>query len=121
MEIPIDYHIIFMMMAFIIFLVTVLLLFIDTTFEKAIAANILAIFNMIICIVCAMSFHAIDMYGHDSTGTIQHNLYAEMYPFSFIYVGLFWIMFMLMFYSVYLFYKKPWEEYEKSGFDEIGY
>ena len=111
MEIPIDYHIIFMIMVFILFLVSILLLFIDTTLEKTVAANILIVFNIILCMIVSLSFGAIDLYGYDTDGVVVHNVYSDMFPFIYIYWALGYINIMLLFYCVYHYYKKPWEDY----------
>ena len=111
MEIPIDYHIIFMIMVFILFLVSILLLFIDTTLEKTVAANILIVFNLILCMIVSLSFGAIDLYGYDTDGVVVHNVYSDMFPFIYIYWALGYINVMLLFYCVYHYYRKPWEQY----------
>lgn len=115
MEIPMDYHLLFIAMTFILFILSIFLLFINTSLEKAVAANILCMFNMILSLVVAYSFAAIDMYGFDSAGAVVHNVYSEMYPFIYLYWAVFYINLMLIFYCVYLYLRKPWEEYMKGG------
>ena len=105
-----DYHIIFMVMSFLLLILTVLLLFIDVTFEKAIAANIFTMFNLVLCSLVSMGFGAIDFYSYDNTGTLVHNVSGSMYPFVYIYWILGYINLMLLFYCVYIYYKKPWED-----------
>lgn len=114
MEMPIDYHLIFMIMVFILFLISVFLLFIDTTLEKTVAANILIVINIILCMVVALSFGAIDMYGYDSDGTVVHNVYSDLYPFVYLFWVLMYVNIMLLFYCVYHYFKKPWEQYTKQ-------
>ena len=111
MEMPIDYHIIFMIMSFILLIITIFLLFIETTLEKTVAANILIVFNIMLCMIISLSFGAIDMYGYSSTGAIVHNVYSELYAFIYLYWVLMYVNIMLLFYCVYHYYKKPWEEY----------
>jgi len=117
MEIPIDYHILFLMMTFILFILTIILLFVDNTFEKTIAAMVLAVFNMVLCIFNALSFYAIDLYGHSGSGVLEHNVYYDLYPLGFLYLGLFYINFMLTIYCGYLFLRKPMEDH--YGKDEV--
>ena len=114
MEFLIEYHIIFMLMAFIIFIVAILLLFIDVTLEKAVAANVLLFFNMILNLIVSQGFGAIDLYSWDSSGVLVHNVYNDMYPFIYVYWMFFWISLMLLFYCVYIYMKKPWDDYVKG-------
>jgi len=118
MELPIDYHMLFLMMSFIIFIITIFLLFIDTTLEKAVAANVLIMFNLILCSIISLGFGAIDYYGYDSAGEIVHNVESGMYPFVYVYWIMIYINIMLLFYCVYIYIKKPWEEYiQESGYE----
>lgn len=119
LEVPMDYHLLFLAMNFIVFIITIFLLFVDTTFEKAVGAFILNMFNMVLCIVCGFLFTAVDIYGYDSTGAIVHNVHSSMHMLSWIYVTLFWVNLMMLFYATYLFYKKPWTDV--YGKDEIQY
>jgi len=114
MDFLIDYHILFMLMAFIIFVVAILLLFVDVTLEKAIAANVLLFFNMILNLIISQGFGAIDVYSWDANGVLVHNTVNSMYPFIYVYWMFFWISLMLLFYCVYIYMKKPWEEYVKG-------
>jgi len=110
LEIPMDYHLLFLAMGFIVFIITIFLLFVDTTFEKAVASFILCSFNIVLSFLCAFIFGAVDIYGYDSTGAIVHNIHGGMSSLSFIYVVMIYINIMLMVYAVYLFIRKPWEE-----------
>jgi len=110
-----DYHIVFMMMSFILFIVAVLLLFVDVNFHKTIAANVLLFFNMILNLIVSQGFGAIDLYSWDSDGTLVHNVTGSMYPFVIVYWVFFYISLMLLFYCVYIYYKKPWDDYVKGG------
>ena len=111
MEFLMDYHILFMMMSFILFIIAILLLFVNATLEKAVAANVLLFFNMILNLIVSLGFGGIDLYSWDSTGTLVHNVYSDMYPFIYIYWIFFYISLMLLFYCVYLYIKKPWDEF----------
>lgn len=113
MEFAMDYHILFMVMSFMLLIMSVLLLFIDTTIEKAVAANIFIMTNIVICSLVALGFGAIDFYSYDSSGTLVHNVSGSMYPFVYIYWILGYVNIMLLFYCIYIYYKKPWEEHER--------
>ena len=111
MSIPVEYHILFLLMSFIFFILTILFLFVNNTFEKTIAANILIAFNLILNFISGYSFNAIDLYGHNTNGTVVHNIYSELYPFTYIYWAFVWVNIMLIFYCIYLYLKKPIDEY----------
>lgn len=111
-----DYHILFMTMMFIMFIISIFLLFIETTLEKAVAANILLIINVILCIIVSLGFGAIDMISYDSDGTIVHNT-ADMYPLIFLFWVFGYINIMLIFYCVYIYYRKPWEQVESGKYE----
>ena len=114
MDVPIDYHILFICINIILFILTIMLLFVDNTFEKAIAANIFIWFNLVLTMICAFLFGAVDAPGYDSSGNIVHNTLDTMYPFIYFYLVIFYINMMLLFYTVYLFIKKPWEDIENE-------
>ena len=111
MEIPMDYHLLFLVITFLLLILTIIFLFIDPTVEKTTASVILIILNVIFCVVSAYSFFAIDYYGFDSAGAVVHNSYTAMYPLHVIWWGLTYVNIMLFVYCGYLFWKKPWEHY----------
>jgi len=117
MNVPMEYHILFLAMSFVLFIITIFLLFWNVTLEKAVASNITIMFNMVLCIIVALLFSGIDIYGHDTTGAIVHNVISDMHPFAYLYLVMFYVNLMLMFYCIYLFIKKPWDdlvEHEKE-------
>jgi len=116
MEFLMDYHIIFLMMAFILTLVSVLLLLTeDISIERAVGANVLILFNMVLNLIVSLGFGGIDVYGYDSNGALVHNVYSDMYPFVYVYWIFFYVNLMLLVYCVYIYYKHPWvEESEKK-------
>jgi len=124
MEFLLDYHIIFLVMTFIIFIISILLLFSDDiTLVRAVGANVLIFFNMILNLIVSQGFGAIDVYGYDSDGLLVHNVTASMHPFVYIYWLLFYVNLFLLFYCVYFYYKKPWEEHvalsRNKGWDDF--
>jgi len=110
MEIPIDYHILFLAVSFLLFILAGFLMFIDTTLEKAILAFIFCMFNVILNFLNAFIFSAVDLYGFDTTGAVVHNVYGGMHPLSFIFVVMMYINILFMVYCVYLFIRKPWTD-----------
>jgi len=109
MEIPIDYHLIFIMMSFIFFILIMFLIFIDNDFNKTVAAFILSMFNSVLCIISALSFFSINIFTTDAAGTLVSNPYHDLGIFSIVFVILFYINILLVIYCIYLFYKRPWE------------
>jgi len=109
MEIPIDYHILFLAMIFVLLIITIFLLFVDAELEKTVGAFILIMINVVFCLIAAFMFTAIDLYGYDTTGAIVHNVYSGMHYLSMLYVILMYVNFMLLVYCGYLFIRKPWE------------
>ena len=108
MYIPMDYHLLFLAMGFIVFIITIFLLFMDTNLEKAVAAFILSCFNIVLSLLCAFIFSAVDLYGYDNTGAVVHNVEGSMYPMTIVYIVMIYINIMLMVYAGYLFIRKPW-------------
>jgi len=80
----------------------------DTNLEKAVAGFILCSFNIVLSLLCAFIFSAVDLVGYDASGAVVHNLEGSMYPMTVVYVVLIWINVMLMVYASYLFIRKPW-------------
>ena len=109
-----EYHMIFMVLIFILFILSMLLLFMDVTFERAIASFIFITVNFILCAIVSLGFGALNFYGYDSSGVLVDNIYSEMYYFIYIFWAMGYINIMLLFYCVYIFYRKPWEEYMKG-------
>jgi len=116
----IDYHLVFILMSFILLIITAFLLFIEPTVETTTAAYIFIMINMVLCIFCSLSFYGLDLVGYDTAGEVVHNQYYEMQTFSFLFVGFFYINIMLLVYGAYLYYKKPWEEFYAENKDWIG-
>lgn len=114
MNVPMDYHLLFLVMNFVLLFVSILLLFLDTTMEKATAAMIFIMINMILTIIVALIFGAVDVYGYDSDGNIVHNIISDLYPFIYVYWTIFYINLMLLVYGIYVFIKKPWDEYVEN-------
>ena len=113
----IEYHLIFMIMVFILFMISILLLFVDVTLEKAIAANIFTVVNFILCAIVSLGFGAIDAYGYDANGVLVTNIYSEMYYFIYVFWAMGYINIMILFYCVYIYYRKPWESFMGEGYE----
>jgi len=115
MQIPIDILLIYIVIQIILFFLTVLLIFVEPTVEKTSAGLILIAVNIVICIMVALSYSAVDFYGFDYAGEIVHNVNNDLYPFMILYWGFFYINLMLSVYCGYLFWRKPWEEFYEAN------
>lgn len=121
LEIPMNYHILFITISFIIFIITILLLFLQPSFEQTIGAFILSAFNILLSLLIAFMFSGVDLVGFDSTGAVVHNVHGGMHPLALVFMGLIWINIMFMFYGTYLFIKKPWQEIMGDEFTQGQY
>lgn len=114
MGIPIDFTIVFMIIVIILLLITIVFLFVDPDFNKSIASMILCFINIVFSYMAAYSFLVISLYGYDAQGVLVENNVYDFYPFGAFFVVFVYINLVLIFYALYLCYKKPWEEVLKS-------
>lgn len=115
MEILLDYHLVFIVIVFVLLLITVLLLFIEPTHEKAIAAIIIAGINGIICLISAYSFFRIGLIGFNSAGTGIVTAYEDMQIFFGLFMAFIYINAAFVLYGGMLIMKKPWDEIAKEN------
>ena len=94
-----DYHLLFVTMAFILFVIQIFLLFVDTDKWKAIGAMILTGFNMNLCWVVSLGFTVINIPGFTSSGVLVDNPTPDMWMFFAMFLGLASVNTMLMFYA----------------------
>lgn len=113
MGIPIEYHLILIFLSTLFFLLVFMLMFVDVDFDKAIAGTILSFLNIVFCYVTGMGFFSFDIYGYDTTGTIVSNIISEYSELGIIFIGMAYIMVILLFYGFWLFFKKPWDQTRK--------
>ena len=105
LNIPMEYHLVFIIIAFLIFILVMMLLFNENDVFKTIAALILSLFNMILCIVNAIAFYTIDYPTQDSAGTLFHNVIENIDSLGTIFVAMFYLHLLLIFYCLYIFLK----------------
>lgn len=109
MEVPMDYHLMFMMMSFILLILIGFLLFLEQEFNRTILAFILSFINAILCSITAMAFFGINIMTVDGAGTLINNVYHDLYMLGILFVVLAYVNVLFIFYCIYLFLKKPWE------------
>lgn len=95
----IDYHIVFIILAVIVFLFSLMCLFFgDKTKEKVIAGWICIMFNLNLCLFNFWGFLSINLYGFDSDGVYVANSIADMQFGWAIFFGLMMVNIGLLFY-----------------------
>lgn len=116
-----EYHLIFIIISFIFFLIVMFFLFIEPDFNRAIASFIFCILNGVITAMNALSFFGIGINYVDPNGVFMTEAYHDMYIFSILFVVLFYMNILLLVYCIYLFYKKPWEQVRRNVQEERFY
>lgn len=118
MEMLMDYHLVFIVIAFMLLLFTVLLLVVDNTKEKTIFAMILSGVNYLICLINSLGFFAIGIIGYSSDGTVTINPNYDMYGLYAIFFLLHMVNIVLIYYCYWLWVRNPWTINE-TGSSEI--
>lgn len=113
MGFPETYHLIFIGISIILFVLIIDLLFTKRTFEKTVAGFIFCFINIVICFLTGLGFFAIDFFSFDSAGVIVSNVISDYSSLGFVFIGLSYISFIMLLYCVYLFYEKPWNKTRK--------
>ena len=110
MYMPIQYHLVFILIQFILMVLIAFMFFVKPTVEKTAGGFFFIGINFIFSIVAGQGFGSIDAHGFDSSGTLVHNLIVDMDFLAYIYLLFGFINVMLVVYGAYLFMKKPWDE-----------
>jgi hypothetical protein len=106
----VDYHLIFILISFFLFILSTLILFFKADTETTTAACVFIFFNIILCILCGTAFHNIDILGYTGEGDITHNVETDLMDLGMVFYALLFVNIMLFVYACYLFISKPWEE-----------
>lgn len=114
MGIPIDFTLIYTILVILLFCISMFLLFIEPNFNQAIAALIFCVVNIIISYICAYSYLVVSIYGFDADGVLVENNIFDFYGFAAFFLAFVFINLALIFYSIAVCYKKPWEGLAKS-------
>lgn len=96
----------FIILVFILLIISVMLIFIEESKEGVIAAMIFCGINWVLCLITYLSFFGIGLPGYNSDGTAVVTLYADMYGFFMLFYGLQWINTLLIFFCWY-----KWTQY----------
>ena len=96
-----EYHIVFIIITFILLVYTFELIFRDSTPKSIIAAMIICAINAILCVINYISFFGIGIIGYIGDGTVDVNTFADMYQLFMFFFGMYWINVILIFYCWY--------------------
>lgn len=108
-----EYHIVFIIISFIMLFYVFELLFREDNPRSTIAAMIMCGINTTICVINYLSFFGIGIVGYLSDGTVEVNTFGEMYPLFVFFFGMYWINIILIFYCWYKFTFKVWTKSDK--------
>ena len=109
MEILLDYHLVFIVIAFAMLILTILLVSINPTKEQTFASMIFAGINYLICMFNSFALFAIGIIGYKPDGSIEITAYSGMYSVYVIFMLLLFINVALLFYCYWLWVRKPWD------------
>jgi len=111
MVIPLDVTLVYTILALFMFLIVGFLLFMEEpTVLKTSFAFMLCFVNTVFSYMTAYTYFAIDLYGFDSSGVVVSNPMYELAPFGLFFWVFSYFGIIFMFYCLYLFYMKPWNE-----------
>lgn len=107
-----EYHIVFIIIAFLLLLYAFELIFRENNPRSIIAAMIICGINTTLCVINYLSFYGIGIVGYTSDGSTEVTTYADMYPLFMFFFGLYWINMILIFYC---WYKYTYTVWTKGG------
>jgi len=96
-----DYHLVFIVLSFVMLLFTIFFLFDDNTPQKTIAAFIMCALNSVLCLINYLSFFGIGLIGYNAEGTLDVTTYGDMYPLFMYFFGIYWVNILFIFYCWY--------------------
>lgn len=114
MGIPLDMALVFMILCVVLLLISIFLLFIEPTFNNAVAGIIISFINLLFSYATVFSLLGLDLYGIDYTGELVSNIEGDFYPFGIMFFLFVFLNVLFTVYGLYLLYAKPWKETMKS-------
>lgn len=103
-----QYHIVFIIITFLMLFYSIELLFRENTPKNTIAAMIICAINGMLCVINYLSFFGIGIIGYIDDGTINVNTYHEMYSLFIFFFGMYWINMIFIIYGWYKFAYHVW-------------
>ena len=92
-----DYHIVFIIISFIMLLFAINYIFNEPYKEGIIAGALICSINWVICLINYMSFFAVGLSGSDSEGVVTVTMYSGMHSFFILFFAMQWINLILIF------------------------
>ena len=108
-----DYHILFIVISFVLLLYVFELIFYENNARSVIAAMLICAINSILCVIIYLSFFGIGIVGYDTSGAVDVTTYSDMYPLFMFFFGMYWINVILIFYCWYRYTYTAWTGKEK--------
>ena len=108
-----DYHILFIVISFILLLYVFELIFYENKARSVIAAMMICAINSTLCIIIYLGFFGIGIIGYNLSSEISVTSYSDMYPLFMFFFGMYWINVLLIFYCWYRYTYTIWTGKEK--------
>jgi hypothetical protein len=97
-----DYHLIFIVVCIILFLISIVLIWLEGTKQAVIVAVLFLSINQLFCILSMIGFFSIGYVGYNtSTGETIIYSYEGMQMFYMIFFGLLWLNGLMLFIAIY--------------------
>jgi len=119
MEMLMDYHLLFIVIAIMLLILTIFFIFLENTKHSTIAAMLLAGVNYLLCLIVSFGFFSIGLLGADPMGIVSATAYHEMYALYGFFFLLHFLNIILIFYCYYLWAKDIWNVEPKKKIYEI--
>lgn len=96
-----DYHLIFILMSFLLLILTIITLFSEKNRRQEwVIPLAFASINMVLCIICMLGFFSIDLIGFNiDTGAVELTQSNDMWSYYIFYYVLLWVNTVFIFYS----------------------
>lgn len=92
----IDYHLVFIIICFLLLIFSIYLIFLEDKKEAVIAAALICGINWVLCLINYMSFFGVGIIGYSYDGTTSVTLHSDMYGFYVFFYVLQWFNFLLI-------------------------
>ena len=111
-----DYHLIFMLLTFMLFFGSIVLIWLMNTKQACIVAIFFLGFNQMFCIMTMIGFFSITYIAYDSTtGLNVVNNYTSMYMFYMVFFAMLWLNGLMLFISIYKYMRLVFHEQSEPG------
>jgi hypothetical protein len=106
-----DYHIIFMLVCFALFFLSILFIWLIGTKQAVIVAVFFTCINQLFCILSMVGFYSIGYIGYnETTGETLVMGYTEMSMFNIMFLALLWMNSVIMFIAIFKYMRMVLQE-----------